>query len=375
MTVTATELERLRGRLVGRRREELSTPALLVDLDLAERNTKTMAAHFRELPANLRPHIKVHKSPALARMAIDAGAVGVACATIPEVETMVAAGVEDVLLANQVVSPEKLAALAGAAGEARITVAVDDPRQAAMLSEAAAGAGNEIEVLVELDVGMGRCGVRSAPTAVELARLVDRTPHLRFRGMQAYEGHCMLEPDQDTRIREAEAANAAVIAAADAIVAAGVEVETISGGGTGTYFVTGANPRIDEVQAGTYVLMDAFHDQLVPGGFETAMTVLGTVISRQGDTVILDCGRKSVGIDFVSPPLRAYPQVEARYFAEEHGLFDFPFTAPYDLGDKVDVVAGYGPTTVNLHDFFHVMRGGVVVDLWPVAARGPGAVR
>jgi D-serine deaminase-like pyridoxal phosphate-dependent protein len=118
--------------------------------------------------------------------------------------------------------------------------------------------------------------------------------------------------------------------------------------------------------------MDRFHSNLVSGGFEVAMTVLGTVISRQGSTVVLDCGRKAVGIDFVTPPLVKYPEAEIRYYAEEHCLADFPGTPPLDLGDRAEVMAGYGPTTVNLHDVFHVVEDGVVTDIWPVNPRGAG---
>ena len=118
--------------------------------------------------------------------------------------------------------------------------------------------------------------------------------------------------------------------------------------------------------------MDCFHGNLVPGGFEVALTVLGTVVSRQGNTIVLDAGRKSVGIDFVTPPMVAHPEGRIRYYAEEHALFDFPGPPPLDLGDRVEIVAGYGPTTVNLYDVFHVVEGGVVTDVWPVTPRGPG---
>ena len=228
---------------------------------------------------------------------------------------------------------------------------------------------------MEVDVGMGRCGVRDPDDAVALARAVSESAHLDFRGLQGYEGHCMLEPDPDVRRREAAAANAKVIDAADRLDAAGLPASVISGGGTGTYHLTGANPRIDEVQAGSYALMDAFHGQLVPGGFKTAMTVLTTAISRQGSTVVFDCGRKAVGIDFVSPPLVGHPDVEARYYAEEHALFDFEGAPPYDVGDQAEIIAGYGPTTVNLHDAFLVLQGDVVVDVWPVSPRGPAPRR
>jgi D-serine deaminase-like pyridoxal phosphate-dependent protein len=364
-------LERYRDQ-VGRGRHEVTTPALLLDLDVARRNIAAMAARFEELPARLRPHIKVHKCVELSRMTVEAGAIGVACATAWEAVVMARGGIADVLVANQVVQPDKVAAVAELAREHRITVAVDDVRNVEQLSAAAVQAGSSLEVLIELDVGMGRCGVRGASELVPIAERIASLPAISLRGLQAYEGHCMLEPDPDKRVRDAGAANTLAVEAADALIDCGFAVADISAGGTGTYFITGAHPRITEVQAGSYALLDRFHGDLVPGGFEVAMTVLGTVISRQGNTVVLDCGRKSVGIDFVTPPLLAYPEAEIRYYAEEHCLADFPGPPPLDLGDRAEVIAGYGPTTVNLHDVFHVVEGGVVTDIWPVNPRGPG---
>jgi D-serine deaminase-like pyridoxal phosphate-dependent protein len=364
-------LERYRDQ-IGRGRDEVTTPALLLDLDVARRNIETMARKFDDLPAKLRPHIKVHKSVELARMTVDAGAVGVACATAWEAVVMARGGIADVLIANQVVHPDKLAAVADLAREHRITVTVDDVRNIEQLSRAAGDTGSAFELLIELDVGMGRCGVRTPEDALPIAERIASLPGVSLRGIQAYEGHCMLEPDLETRIRMAGEANEKAVAAADFLAAHGHPIADISGGGTGTYFITGAHPRITEVQAGSYVLLDEFHGTLVPGGFAVAMTVLGTVISRQGNTVVLDCGRKAVGIDFVTPPLVGYPDAQIRYYAEEHCLADFPGPPPLDLGDRAEVIAGYGPTTVNLHDVFHVIEGGVVTDIWPVNPRGAG---
>ena len=189
--------------------------------------------------------------------------------------------------------------------------------------------------------------------------------------MQGYEGHCMLEPDAEVRRVEAGRAVERLLAAVRASEAAGAASETVSAGGTGTYHLTGANPGVTEVQAGTYMLMDAFHEALVPGGFAAALTVLGTVISRQGSTVVADCGRKSVGIDFVEPELKGHPGITARAFAEEHALLDFPGEPPLRLGDRLEVIPAYGPTTMNLHDVMLVVRDERLVDVWPVAARGP----
>lgn len=363
--------ERYRDQL-GRARHEITTPALLLDLDIAKRNIDTMASKFEHLPAKLRPHVKVHKSIELARLTVEAGAIGVACATAWEAVVMARGGIADVLIANQVVQRDKVAAVAELAREHRITVTVDDVRNVEQLARAVAQAESQLELLIELDVGMGRCGVRTQEEALPIADRIAHLPALSLRGLQAYEGHCMLEPDRNKRIRDAGAANETAIEAADHLAEHGHPCADISGGGTGTYFITGANPRITEVQAGSYALLDCFHGNLVPGGFEVALTVLGTVISRQGNTVVLDCGRKSVGIDFVTPPMVRYPDAEIRYYAEEHCLADFPGRPPIDLGDTAEVMAGYGPTTVNLHDVFHVIENNVVTDIWPVNPRGAG---
>jgi D-serine deaminase-like pyridoxal phosphate-dependent protein len=357
---------------IGRARDEVTTPALLLDLDVARRNIAIMAERFRELPAELRPHIKVHKSPELSLLQCEAGAIGVACATVWEAQVMAEAGIDDVLVANQVIHPDKVARLAELATRHRITVAVDDARNIDQLDHAAGEAGSTLELLIEIDVGMERCGVRTKEEVLPLAERIAGLEQVDLRGMQGYEGHCMLEPDREVRLREAHAANAKLIEAVDDLQQHGFQCEVVSAGGTGTYFITGANPRITEVQAGSYALMDCFHGSLVPGGFEIALTVLGTVVSRQGNTVVLDSGRKSVGIDFVLPPMVAYPEGEIRYYAEEHALFDFPGPPPVDLGDRAEIMAGYGPTTVNLYDVFHVVEGGIVTDIWPVSPRGPG---
>ena len=375
MSVTASVreqwLERYRDQ-IGRARDEVTTPALLLDLDVAKRNIASMAEKFRELPAKLRPHVKVHKSIELARLQMEAGAIGVACATVWEAVVMAEGGIGDVLVANQLAHPDKVAAITTLARDHRITITVDDVRNVHQLARAAAEADSQLELLVELDVGMRRCGVRTKEELLPIVERIAELPNLSFRGLQAYEGHCMLEPDREKRIRDANIANEQAAEAADFLAEHGHPRADISAGGTGTYYITGAHPRITEVQAGSYTLMDCFHNNLVPGGFEVAMTVLGTVISRQGNTVVLDCGRKAVGIDFVTPPLVKHREAEIRYYAEEHCLADFPGTPPLDLGERAEVMAGYGPTTVNLHDVFHVVENGVVTEIWPVNPRGAG---
>jgi D-serine deaminase-like pyridoxal phosphate-dependent protein len=330
-----------------------------------------MRTRLKSLHAKLRPHIKVQKSVELARMQVDAGAIGVCTATVWEAIVMSSGGIKDVLIANEVVGNEKLKALAQAAKSGHFIVAVDDARNAEELSKVVSEEGSEVGVIIEIDVGMGRGGVRSPSEAVNLARHLRTLPGLVFRGVQGYEGHCMLEPNRDVRIRKAREAMDCVGKVIDQLAESGFNCEIVSAGGTGTYDITGADPRVTEIQAGSYVFMDNFHGNLVPG-FSKSLTVLGTVIIQHGNTIVFDCGRKSIGIDFVQPTMADYPSYAARYFAEEHALFDVDEQCPLKLGDAMEFVPGYGPTTVNLYDAYHVVENGVVTDIWPIIPRGPG---
>jgi len=356
---------------IGKARHDLITPALILDLDVARRNITTMADYMRGMPAKLRPHIKVHKSPELARMQMEAGAcIGVTTATVWEAVVMARGGINDILVANAVVGAEKISTIAKLAREAHILVAIDNEQNAEDLSQAALKAGSVLGVLIDLDVGMERCGARSKEEALRLAQHASTLRGLRFEGMMGYEGHCMLEPDPDLRVRKARAAMDSLMETVDFLAQHGFESKIISGGGTGTYNITGAHPRLTELQAGSYVVMDAFHAQLIPG-FPVALTVLGTVISRHGGRVILDSGRKAIGSELGLPRLKDVPSATAG-IAEEHLLVDVDPATSLKVGDRVEVVSGYGPTTVNLHDVYYVVENDIVTDVWPVQARAAG---
>ena len=356
---------------IGRSRQDLVTPALILDLDVVRRNIQFMAERLSTSKARLRPHVKCQKNLELARLQIEAGAIGVCTATVWEAIVMSRGGVRDVLIANQVVGRDKIAALAQEARRGCLTVAIDNPKNAEDLSHAAHAAGSKLKVIIEVDVGMGRGGVRSAEEAVRLAEHVANLRSLEFRGVQGYEGHCMLEPDRSLRIAKAHAAMDHLGSVIDRLSATGFRCEVVSAGGTGTYDITGNNPRVTEIQAGSYVFMDKMHGNLVPG-FANGLTVLGTVIIQQGNTMVLDSGRKSVGVDFVLPALVDYPYYQARYFAEEHALFDVDDRCRCRLGDTLELIPGYAPTTVNLYDAYHVVEKGIVTDIWPITPRGPG---
>ncbi len=356
---------------LGKSRHDLITPALVLDLDVAKNNIRHMAEYMSSVSAKLRPHIKVHKSPELARMQMEAGeCVGMSTATVWEAVLMVRGGINDVLVANAVVGPEKIQTLAELAREAHILVAIDNEQNAKDLSEAALKAGSVLSVLIDLDVGMQRCGVRSKEEALHLAEQVSKLRGLRLEGMMGYEGHCMLEPDPDLRVHKAHEAVEKLAEAVDFLTQHSFRTDIISGGGTGTYNITGAHPRLTELQAGSYVVMDAFHAQLIPG-FPVALTVLGTVLSRHGNRVILDSGRKTIGSELGLPQLKDITSTTAG-IAEEHLLVDVDASTSIKVGDKVEVISGYGPTTVNLHDVYYVVENNIVTDIWPIHARGTG---
>lgn len=355
---------------IGRARSDLITPALVLDLDVARSNIAEMSRRMSSMPARLRPHAKIHKSPQLARMQVDAGAIGVATATVWEAVVMARAGIDDVLVANQVVGKDSIAALAEVAREGHISVAADDARNLDHLSAAARAAGSTIGVLIEIDVGMGRSGARSVDEAVRLAAHASGLPGVDLLGVMGYEGHCMSEPDRQARAAKARAATDYLLSVVEALEAAGLPCRVISAGGTGTYDVTGVNPRVTELQAGSYVFMDAFHGALVPD-FAIALTVAATVLSRHGARIVLDAGRKAVGADLAMPRLAAHDATLA-FLHEEHAGFDVADDCPLRVGDTVELITGYGPTTVNMYEAYNVVSGGVVVDVWPVPARGYG---
>ena len=362
---TPAELERGRSR-IGLPIEELPTPALVVDLNRVRRNVALASDRARGRVA-LRPHAKTHKAAELARVQVEHGAVGVTTATVLEAEAMARGGIESVLIANEVVGAGKAEAAAELAGITRLTVAVDDLRNARDLAAAAIAAGTRIGFLVDVDVGIGRCGVRSADAAAMLAEEAGSLDGLVFEGVMGFEGHCVHEPDPIERRCKAEAAMVPLIGAVNRIRAAGMTVNTVSAGGTGTLEFTGAIEEVTELQIGSYVFMDTAYARIVPE-FEVALTVLATVISRHGDAIVLDCGTKAVSAEHAAPELEGH-QAMLRYLAEEHAVYDVSRECTLDLGDRVFVRTGHCCATTNLHGLHHVVVDGVVAELWPIARR------
>jgi len=350
--------------------EEIPTPALLLDLAALDRNIEAMAAWCRESGVAIRPHAKVHKSPAIARRQLAAGAIGLTTATVYEAEAMLETGTHEILIANEVVGTDKLARLVEVARRTSVIVAVDDAANARELSSTATAAGVTIGVLVDVDVGMHRCGVRSIPEATALADVIATLAGLELVGVMGYEGHVVLEPDRQVRAQRSLDAMDYLARAVDGIRDAGHAVRIVSAGGTNTHDMTGVHEAVTELQAGTYAVMDTGYADFV-SRFTPTLSVAARVVSRQGQRAVLDCGTKVISTDLKALSVAGSVGVVSEVH-EEHMLIDLEPSCHITVGDRVDVPVGYTGGTVNLHDGYYVVDGDEVVDVWPICARGPG---
>lgn len=351
--------------------DTLDTPSLLLDWDALAGNIRTMSAFFAGQKCRLRPHFKSHKCAQIARMQIEAGAVGITCAKLGEAEVVAAAGIRDILIANEIVGPLKIDRLVALCSRADPMVAVDSPGNVKMLSARAAAAGVVIRVLVEVDVGMGRCGVAPGAAAVELARLAASLPGLKFEGLQGYEGHCVDLRDAGERIRQTHAALDSLVKTRRLLERSGMEVRIVSGGGTGTYDINGRTDGIDEVQAGSYAAMDWWYADIRPE-FRQAMSVLTTVISRPRPHIaIIDVGRKGIGAEWGPPRLKTAGDGKViAYASEEHMTVEWSGERDLKVGDRLEIIPSHGCTTSNLYREFVVCQNGQIKAIWPIEGSG-----
>jgi len=352
---------------------EVDTPALLLDLDAFERNVATMADAARGL--RLRPHAKSHKCPEIALRQIAAGAVGVCCQKVSEAQAMVDGGVGDVLVSNEVVGRAKLARLAELAKRAWVSVCVDDVINAGDLDDAARAAGVRLDVLVEVDVGANRCGVEPGEPALRLARAVAGSRHLRFAGIHAYHGAAQ-------HLRTVAERSAAIALAADKarrtrdlLEDEGLECESVTGAGTGTFLFERESGVWTELQPGSYIFMDADYGRNAWEGFprfEQSLYIWSTVMSTPAaGRAIVDAGLKAHSFDSGNPLVAGWLGVEYVRGSDEHGVLKVASGARAPaLGDKLRLVPGHCDPTVNLYDWLVCYRGESVEALWPVAARG-----
>jgi 3-hydroxy-D-aspartate aldolase len=356
----------------------LSTPCLLLDDEALEDNLEAMMERVRRYGRQLRPHVKAHKCAAIGRRQLEAGAVGLCCATVREAEVMGEAGLEGILVTSPVTAPamiQRLARLRDRVGDLAVVVDSDVGVDAAVQGFSAE---KPLGVLVEIDVGQGRTGVMRPEDAVRLARRAEGLPQLRYRGVQAYYGHLQHVPAYADRKARAAEQWAQLQPFMDALSAEGLPPETITGGGTGTHLLDLEEGPFTEIQPGSYLFMDKQYGaiELVQGAtpFRTSLTVATRVISaNQPDLVVLDAGFKAMATDAGPALVASGASADAAYqfMGDEHGGLRFRAgTTRPAVGNLVHLVAPHCDPTVNLHDWFHVMRDGRLVDIWPIDARG-----
>ena len=364
----------------GMTEAEIQTPCLVLDLDALERNIEKMGRFAREMGVRHRVHGKMHKSVDVALLQERlGGSVGVCCQKVSEAEVFARGGIKDVLVSNQVREPAKIDRLARLPKlGARAICCVDDLANVADLSAAAMRHGTQIECLVEIDCGAGRCGVTSTPAVVEIAEAIDAAPGLKFAGLQAYQGAMQHLDSYDERRAKIDVAVAMVRDAVDALKAIGLECDIVGGGGTGSYYFEGNSGVFNELQCGSYAFMDADYGRILDkdgkridqGEWENALFILTSVMSHaKADKAIVDAGLKAQSVDSGLPVVFGRDDVTYVKCSDEHGVVMDP-GGVLAVNDKLRLVPGHCDPTCNVHDWYVGVRGGKVEVVWPVSARG-----
>lgn len=362
-------------------RQLLDTPALLIDLPAMTRNIERMAAFAKARGIGLRPHVKTHKSVEIARRQVAAGAIGVSCVTLGEAEIMVGGGIPGVLITSPAVTPSKIARLVKLAQRARpgeVMVVVDHSRNLADLAQAAGALSHPLDVLVDYGAGYNRTGAATQAQVLELAALVVAEPRLRLRGLQAYAGNLQHIVERDKRSAAAAGLRETVAGIVAAAKAQGIGFEIVTGAGTGTHDLDSQENAFTELQAGSYVFMDAEYSRVLANGgqpspFEVSLRVQTAVVSTNAaDWVTVDGGSKCFSTDAGVPLVADGVDPASRYafFGDEHGKLMLPAGPRPALGARVEFVTPHCDPTVNLHDSYHVVEGDTLVAIWPVDARG-----
>jgi 3-hydroxy-D-aspartate aldolase len=353
---------------VGQRIEEVDTPALILDLDAFEKNLQTLNRAVAGR-ARVRAHAKTHKCPEIAKRQIAAGAVGVCCQKVSEAEALVAGGIQDVLVTNEIVGASKIKRLAELSQRARIGVCVDNVENLKQI----AATGAQIDTYIELEVGMGRCGIAPGEPALELAREIVKAPSLRFAGLHAYQGraqHVRSHADRQASIERA----AEVVRQTKALFSDnGIRTPTVTGAGSGSFMFELQSGAWDEIQPGSYIFMDADYarnEWAAPlPRFEHALFVLTTVMSRPSPNLaIVDAGLKASSVDSGMPAVWGKRGLAYTRASDEHGWIEG--AQPPVLGDKLLLVPGHCDPTVNLYDWYLCTRRNVVEEIWAITARG-----
>lgn len=364
----------------GMKEADIQTPCLVLDLDALERNIVKMGLVAKDMGVRHRVHGKMHKSVDVALLQERlGGSCGVCCQKVSEAEAFVRGGIKDVLVSNQVRDPAKIDRLARLPKlGARTIVCVDDLDNVKDLSAAAVKHGTEIECLVEIDCGAGRCGVKTTQDVVAIAKAIDAAPGLRFSGIQAYQGAMQHMDKYEDRKAKIDLAVDQVRDAVQGLKSQGLACAIVGGGGTGSYYFEGTSGVFNELQCGSYAFMDADYGRILDkdgqridqGEWENALFILTSVMSHaKADKAIVDAGLKAQSVDSGLPVVFGRADVKYVKCSDEHGVIEDP-TGALKVNDKLRLVPGHCDPTCNVHDWYVGVRKGVVEVVWPVSARG-----
>ena len=346
---------------------DLETPALVADKVLMQKNLDTMMGLLDGQKPKLRPHYKTHKTPQIALWQLRNGAIGITCSKLSEAEDLAQAGVEDILIANQVVQPSKIAKMAQLAGKCKLIVCVDNADNIRQISKAAQNAKTHIHCYVELNIGMNRCGVNTFQEFYELAKLLKELPNVSYDGVQAYAGNLAHEYDQPVREQNTVDNEARVSALVSYLKERGIESREVSGASTGTAYLKAKSTIYTEIQAGSFIFMDMSYKRLGLNLFENALHVACTVISADDSHFVIDAGVKSLCPDQDLPAIDGFTAEDTK-INEEHMIFYGPHN--YKVGDMVKVIPGHCCSTVNLYDDIYFVQGEKVTGKLTVKSRG-----
>jgi len=379
--------------VIGKPWTEIETPALMVDLDIMESNMYKMMAFLKECGAGvgIRPHAKTHKTPQIANMQMAKGALGICAAKLGEAEALAEGGVADILIANQTVGANKIKRLAALSKKTNLKVAVDSKQNLLDIARESAAIGGNVGIVVEVDVGNKRGGVRTHEEAIELAKLAASTPGVWYAGVMGYEGFAVFIPDFEERRAVADRAYDILFGYRDAIKEkAGLDSGIVSAAGSGTYMFAGKRKGLTDIQAGSYIFMDVRYGTTAGVDFLNSLAVVATIASHpEPEVYITDAGQKSMTQEFGMVSTLPSYGLKVHSMSEEHvtlrptddpqrlpgiGLLDEkyakPAKKPLEVGDKILLVPSHCCTTVNLHDILYAVRNGVVEDVWRVTGRG-----
>ena len=355
----------------------LDTPSLLIDLELMERNIALMRERLRESQVGIRPHLKTAKCPEIARILLQAGAIGGCVSKVSEAEVMAQAGIEDLLITSEIVGPAKVARLVQLVEQhPQIKVVVDSLTGATALSQAMQSIQKPLDLLIEIDVGQHRCGVQPGEEALQLASQMAALPFLRLRGVQGYEGHLQHVADAAEREKSCRQSMQQLTSTVEALRHAGFPIDIVTTGGTGTAQICASFPVVTEVQPGSFIFMDADYLHALGPTYASSLTVLSTVISQPvPQRTIIDAGLKSLSTDSGMAEPRNIPGVRYTPLGDEHGslVWDDGYTKSnqtLQIGDRVELIPSHCDTTINLFDTYYAHRNGKIEAIWPITARG-----